>query len=123
MVGPVEHAAQVAVDQAAQLEGHVPPVLHQLGPGGAKGDATASTPGSSRASTTWGRVGAGIRGPRATGRGLAERGVDGRPLAGEEVTTEAGDGQRRGQGRPAGGGHRRSGPVPARRPPPRCRAG
>ncbi len=84
--GPVEHAPQVAVDQAAQLEGHVPSVLHQLGPGGPQRRGGVRSPGSSRASTTWGRVGAamprpppGRRPPRAASTAARSRGSRSRP--------------------------------------------
>ena len=77
----------------------------------------ASTPGSSRASTTWGRVGAGMPARPGPLGGLTQGGVDGRPLTGPEVPAQAGHGQRRGQDHPARRrSARRSGSVRPPRP-------
>ena len=92
--GAVEHASQVAVDETAQLERHVPAVLDQCRSGWCAGRRRPVRPGrGGRRRPGAGSVTSPSAGRRPV-RGCAEGGVDGRPLAGEEVTPEAGHGQR-----------------------------
>jgi hypothetical protein len=103
---PVEHPAQVAVDQAAQLQGDVPPVLSQLDPGraecgrrfGTRVEEGVDHPGQRR-----GRRSA--RPPVCPGghRGHLQRGVDGGALPGQEIPPEARHSQRCRERRPTGG--------------------
>ena len=110
--GSVEHAAQIAVDESAQFQRHVPTVLHQHGTGGAEvqrriharieeridngGEGRRSRPDAPRPPGTTGRTG-----PTGPPGGLTQRGVDRGTLPGKEVPAEAGHGQRRRQHHPS----------------------
>jgi hypothetical protein len=93
----VEHAAQIPVDQPPELEGHVATVLQQAGRVVRRANA-ASKPGSSSASTTWGRVGAGISArvalavasPRAASMAARSRGLRSRPRQATDLCTARG---------------------------------
>ncbi len=88
------------MDQTSQLEGHVPAVLHQHRPGGAKVPRRIDAR-SEECIDHLGEDGRGHLGGLRLVGGACHRGIDGGPLAGKEVAAQTGDGQGGGQCRPA----------------------